>query len=125
MRVLTPAYQCVEPGCTRGTCTTGYGRCYCYEDRKYYNYESNGLSRGAGDCHENNCGERRFHASETLGQAPPITHARSASDLVGEGDSAVWGPILPEERMFVLSRCSHTYVMFIPTASQKQPEGGI
>jgi hypothetical protein len=121
---IQPADQCIL-GCTCGWCRSiGYGECHCYLDNKYYKYESYGIIPEFGDCNGQFCGPRRVHASRNPSQAALSARAQNARNPLAEDNSASF-PTLPEARMFVLSRCSHTYVMFIPKASPKQPTGGM
>jgi hypothetical protein len=121
---IQPADQCVL-GCTCGFCRSiGYGECHCYLDNKYYKYESYGIIPEIGDCNGQFCGPRRVHVRESSASPPPSARVGDLQGTAAEGDAA-WRPILTEERMFVFSRCSHTYVMFVPKASPKLPIGGM
>lgn len=121
---VQPADQCIL-GCTCGWCrSVGYGECHCWIDNKYYKYESYGIIPEIGGCNGQFCGPRRVHASRILSQPTLSAQVGNVQATEAEGDAA-WRPILPEERMFVLSRWSHTYVMFVPKASPKLPIGGM
>src|SRR5271165_1466845 len=109
---IQPYDECVMPGCICGLCeSVGYGECHCWIDNKYYRYESYGIILEEGGCSGSDCGERRSHASRILSQPSLSARLRNARGFVTQDNSE---PMLPVERMFVLSRCTHTYVMFIP-----------